>query len=140
MARWAGPAGLRRFSGEIVRTVDEALIEIVNLLRMRNAIDGKITRVINRPVTAGHLGEWIASRIFDIQLEKSAAAQGIDGRFLSGPLAGRTVNVKWYMKRSGLLDTTHYLELDDYLVFTGPRESAVHRAVSLDRGASRPCS
>jgi hypothetical protein len=39
-------------------------------------------------VTAGHLGEWIASVVFDIELESSASAKGIDGRFRSGPLRG----------------------------------------------------
>jgi len=61
--------------------------------------------VINRPVTAGHLGEWIVSQIFDIVLEESAATQGFDGRFRSGPLQACTVNIKWCMKRTGLLDT-----------------------------------
>jgi hypothetical protein len=37
-------------------------------------------------------------------------AKGIDGRFTSGPLSGRTVNVKW---------------LDYYLVMTGPASPAL---------------
>jgi hypothetical protein len=84
-------------------------------------------------VTAGHLGEWLASRIFDIQLEESAATQGYDGRFRTGPLVGRTVNVKWYMKRTGLLDTTDYPKLDYYLVLTGPPAPA-----GSSRGLTRP--
>lgn len=71
------------------------------LLRDRNAIDADLARIIARPVTAGHLGEWIASVVFDIELESSASAKGIDGRFRTGPLHGRTVNVKWYMKHQG---------------------------------------
>jgi len=51
------------------------------------------------------MGEWIASKVFDIQLEDSAVAKAIDGRFRSGPLAGKTVNIKIYGKREGLLDT-----------------------------------
>lgn len=103
------------------------------MLRQRNAIDAKIAQIIDRPVTAGHLGEWIASRIFDIALEESAATQGFDGRFRSGRLAGRTVNVKWYMKRTGLLDTTDYPGLDYYLVLTGPAQPS-----GSSRGISRP--
>ena len=45
----------------------------MTLLRARNSIDAKIAKVIGRPVTAGHMGEWLASRIFDIQLEESPA-------------------------------------------------------------------
>jgi hypothetical protein len=37
-------------------------------------------------MTSGHLGEWIAAQVFDIALEASAVAVGIDGRFRSGPL------------------------------------------------------
>lgn len=76
-------------------------------------------------MTSGHLGEWIAARIFDIKLESSAATPGIDGRFRSGLLQDRTVNIKWYLKREGLLDTTASKALDYYLVPTGPPSAAV---------------
>jgi len=71
-------------------------------------------------MTSGHLGEWIASRIFDIKLETSATAPGLDGRFRSGPLAGKTVNVKWYLKHEGLLDIARAGEPHYYLVLAGP--------------------
>jgi hypothetical protein len=45
-------------------------------------------------MTSGHLGEWIAVQVLDIELEVSAVSAGIDGHFRSGPLQGRTVNVK----------------------------------------------
>jgi hypothetical protein len=51
-------------------------------------------------MTSGHLGEWIASQIFDIQLEASAVTAAVDGRFRGGPLAGRSANVKWYLKKT----------------------------------------
>ena len=54
-------------------------------------------------MTSGRLGEWIAAQVFDIAVEASAAAAGIDGRFRSAPSQGRTVNIKWYLKREGLL-------------------------------------
>jgi len=113
--------------------VDESIVRIAALLRERNSIDASIAKVIDRPVTAGHLGEWIASRIFDIALEESAATQGFDGRFRSGALRGCTVNIKWYMKRTGLLETTEFPDLDYYLVFTGPPSPA-----GSSRGISRP--
>jgi len=103
---------------------NDLLLQTAELLQARNAIDVSLARIIGRPVSAGHLGEWIASQVFDIQLEPSASAKGIDGRFRSGPLQGRTVNVKWYMKHQGLLDTTDHQALDYYLVLTGPAVSA----------------
>ena len=80
--------------------VDEALSELAALLAERNTIDARIGALINRPMTAGHAGEWIASRISDIELEPSATTKAI------GPLAGRSVNVKWYLKRENVLDMT----------------------------------
>jgi hypothetical protein len=82
---------------------DGQLRQIAGLLRERNLIDEKIAAITLRPMVSGHLGEWIAGRIFGIELEKSAVTAAIDGRFTSGPLSGRTVNVKWYLKQEGLL-------------------------------------
>lgn len=103
---------------------DADLARVADLLAERNAIDAQIASVIGRPMTSGHLGEWIAAQVFDIQLEVSAAATAIDGRFRSGVLSGRTVNVKWYLKREGVLDMTRDDVLDYYLVLAGPRAGA----------------
>jgi hypothetical protein len=84
-------------------------------------------------MTAGHLGEWLAARIFGIELEPTAVTAAFDGRFTSGHLQGRTVNVKWYLKREGVLDMTESETLDYYLVFTGPASAALS-----SRGGSRP--
>jgi hypothetical protein len=73
---------------------EDSLARAAVLLRERNAIDSELARLIQRPMTSGHLGEWIAAHVFDIELEPSAVAAGIDGRFRSGPLQGRTVNIK----------------------------------------------
>jgi len=100
------------------------LAELAALLRERNLVDERIGRLINRPMTAGHAGEWIASRIFDIALEPNAIAKAIDGRFRAGPLTEKSVNVKWYLKREGILDMTEAPELDHYLVLTGPKATA----------------
>lgn len=113
--------------------MDGSVARIAALLQERNNIDATIAKIIDRPVTAGHLGEWIASQIFDIALEESAATQGFDGRFCSGALRGCTVNIKWYVKRTGLLDTTEFPDLDYYLVLTGPPSPA-----GSSRGISRP--
>jgi hypothetical protein len=115
-----------RHQGATVLTVDgNPLAQAAVLLRKRNTIDADLARLIDRPMTSGHLGEWIAAQVFNIELEASAVAAGIDGRFRSGPLRGRTVNIKWYLKREGLLDTTESTVLDYYLVLSGPPSAAV---------------
>jgi hypothetical protein len=120
--------------GETLRAVDESsLAQAASLLRERNAIDAELARLIQRPMTSGHLGDWLVAQVFDIELEVSAVAAGIDGHFRSGPLQERTVNVKWYLKREGLLDTTETAALDYYLVLTGPPSAAVS-----SRGTTRP--
>lgn len=115
----------------------EAAVELVTavatLVRERNTIDAQIARITNRPMVAGHLGEWLASQLFEIDLEASAVAKAIDGRFTQGALAGKTVNVKWYGKREGLLDMTMSEAIDYYLVFTGPKVAA-----ASSRGGVRP--
>lgn len=110
---------------------EDDLRKIASLLRERDVIDEKIAAVIHRPMTTGHLGEWIASQVFDIELETSAVAAAIDGRFRAGLLQGR--NVKWYLKREGLIDMTESPALDYYLILAGPVSAAVS-----SRGGRRP--
>jgi hypothetical protein len=110
-----------------------ALTRVAGLIHRRNQLDAEIGSITGRPVVAGHLGEWIAAQIFDITLEASAVSKAIDGTFATGPLAGRTVNVKWYGKREGLLDVVEDPLVEYYLVMTGPRGGAVS-----SRGGTRP--
>ena len=110
---------------------DDALGRLAELLTTRNEIDAEIGRAIGRPMTSGHLGEFIASSIFQIELEQSATSPAVDGRFLAGLLAGNTVNVKWYLKREGMLDVSISDALDYYLVFTGPTSRASRSGHSL---------
>jgi hypothetical protein len=110
-----------------------AITEVATLLRSRNAIDERIASIIGRPALPGHLGEWLAAQVFDIRLEASASAKSIDGRFRSGPLAGTTVNIKTYGKREGMLDTTDDPSLAYYLVFCGPKATAM-----TSKGGTRP--
>ena len=109
------------------------LQRLAAFVKQRNDVDINIAKIIGRPALPGHLGEFVAAKIFDIDLLESASHKGIDGHFIRGPLVGQSVNVKYYPKNEGLLDIT----LDNppifYLVLAGPRSSP-----SSSRGTSRP--
>ena len=110
----------------------DELEQLASLLARRNAIDEEIADLIDRPALRGPIGEWIAQEIFTVKLAKSANQEGFDGWFADGhPLAGKTVNVKWYGKREGLLDINPDGVPDYYLVMTGPK--AVARKNSQDQ-------
>lgn len=109
------------------------LERLAELIAQRNAVSAEITAVTGRPALIGHLGEFIASEIFDIRLESSATNKGFDGRFASGPLSGRTVDVKWYGKQEGILDLRTADLPDYYLILTGPASSA-----TSSHGEERP--
>jgi hypothetical protein len=82
----------------------EQLQQLAQLLMERNVLDARISTIIGRPAQLGHIGEYLAAAIFDLALHESATHRGSDGHFRSGPLAGRSVNVKWYPKLEGVLD------------------------------------
>ncbi|MEU0553245.1 hypothetical protein [Dactylosporangium sp. NPDC006015] len=97
----------------------DALTELAALLAERARIDVDIARLTGRSARPGDVGEFIAARIFDIELAKTAVQAGYDGRFSSGPLTGRTVNVKLYGDAYAGIDLgTH--PCDYYLVLSGP--------------------
>jgi hypothetical protein len=106
---------------------EDGLKSIAMLLQARNDIEARIADIVGRPVVAGHLSDWIAAQIFDIELEP-VANRPIDGWFRGGSLAGRTVNVKYYSRNQGLLDMTDSEELDYYLVMTGLQSPAAGSA------------
>ncbi len=97
------------------------LERLADLLAEMNTLGTKISEITQRPAIIGHTGEYIASKIFDIDLEESASAKGIDGHFKSGSLAGKSVNIKWYSKLEYMLDITPESLPDYYLVMTGPK-------------------
>lgn len=104
-----------------VSEVERAQLEaLAGLLRARNALDAEIVQILGRPATTGNLGEFIAARIFDIHLATSGVNPGHDGVFASGPLVGKTVNVKMYSSDDALLDVSPH-PADYYLVLRGPR-------------------
>lgn len=109
------------------------LERLADLLRRYNAIGDEIAGEIGRPAERGHVGEYIAEHVFHIALERSARKRAYDGRFSAGPLAGRTVNVKWYGKREGVLDLLARRPPDYYLALTGPAGTT-----ASSRRATRP--
>jgi hypothetical protein len=111
----------------------DELKQLADLIKERNQIHTRISSIIGRPATMGHLGEFIASRIFDVHFEESATAKGIDGHFTAGPLSGKSVDIKWYGKQEGLLAINPEAIPDFYLVLTGPKSPAIS-----SRGQDRP--
>ena len=109
------------------------LTRVAQLIQTRNQVAKDIASLIGRPAIIGHVGEYIAAKIFYIALEVSATQKSIDGRFVDGLLQGRSVNIKWYAKREGLLDITPASLPDYYLVLAGPKALA-----ASSRGGMRP--
>ena len=98
---------------------EPALAALAGFLRVRHAIDDEIATLIGQTPTPGHVGEVVAAAVFDIELAASGVNPGFDGHFRSGALAGKTVNVKAYAERTGLLDISPHA-CDWYLVLMGP--------------------
>ncbi len=99
------------------------LLKLSALIEQRNLIDEEIGCLIGQPALLGHAGEFIAACVFDIRPGGFNALHGVDGFFASGPLAGKSVSVKWYRDQNGVLDIHPTLLPDYYLVMTGPRRN-----------------
>ena len=104
-----------------------------DLIKTKNDIETQISQIIDRPGLQGHIGEFIADKIFDLKLHEDATKRGNDGVFRSGPLAGKNVNVKLYGKRDNVLDINLTDPAEYYLVLTGPKSSG-----ASSRGSTRP--
>lgn len=105
----------------------ETLRTLARLVNERNEVESRISAITGRPGSIGHLGEFIASQIFDISLAANANFKSIDGWFASGPFEGKSVNVKWYAKHEGLLDMCVDTGPDSYLVLCGPEGAATRQ-------------
>ena len=111
----------------------DELKTLAELIKKRNGIGIRISKIINYTSLPGHMGEIIASKIFDLELHETAQHQGSDGIFKSGPLAGKNVNIKWYAKMETSLDINPTYPAEYYLVLAGPKSS-----MTSSRGTSRP--
>lgn len=96
------------------------LAKLAELIKTRNRTEAEITALTGRPGQIGHIGEFIASKIFDISLHESASHKGSDGFFRSGNLENKSVNIKWYAKLEWILDVNIGSYPDYYLVLAGP--------------------
>ena len=103
------------------------------LIKTKNGIESQISQIIGRPGLQGHIGEFIASKIFDLELHEDATKRGSDAVFKSGSIAGKNVNIKWYAKRENSLDINSVDPAEYYMVLTGPKSS-----MGSSRGSDRP--
>lgn len=117
------------------KSESDCLTDLADSVRVKNAADRHVARLIRRPALPGHFGEFVAERIFDIELNKDAAFPGFDGVFRDGRLEGKSVNIKFYTKHDRLLDMMEEGKAgpDYYLVMTGPDEKP-----GPSRGKPRP--
>ena len=88
-----------------------------------NETGREIAKLIGRPALSGHIGEFIAARVFDIALESTVTRRALDGHFRSGELKGKSIDIKWYGKQEGTWASIDPPP-DFYLVLTGPRSPA----------------
>ena len=100
---------------------------LADLLRVRNATERALQTVLERPGSIGDIGEVIAQAIFPITLHEKRNHPGSDGWFHSGPLEGKTVNVKMYSKgEQRIAITDHPPWPDYYLVLRGAKVPKQH--------------
>ena len=89
-------------------TVDAAaldeLTDLADLLAQRIALDARIGAIIGRPSPCRAHGGVDRLEGLRHPTRRLCRPKAIDGRFRSGPLAGKTVNIKIYGKREGLLE------------------------------------
>jgi hypothetical protein len=110
----------------------DELERLAKLIQAKNEADQAIAELLGRPGLTGNIGEFIAARVFSIELEKAGSHPGYDGVF-RGPshLAGKTVNIKTYGRDERILDISDH-HCDYYLVMTGPPGAAQHRPLVID--------
>ena len=103
---------------------DLNLSRLAELLKARNTVEKNIANIIGRSVNTNNVGDTIAAAIFDIALsDPGYLYKSSDGRFLNGPLAGKSVAIEWYPRRDGQINLKIDAPIDYYLVLAGPKTS-----------------
>jgi len=106
------------------------LHRLAELLRARNTIESNLANLLGNSVHLDSVGEEIAAQIFGITLVTSTHHAEFTGIFSNQPLAGKTVDVQWYLRREGFLNVHSEPAPDYFLVFAGPKqESSTTRAL-----------
>ena len=122
-----------KFKKEFSKIILE-MRELAELIKRYNEIGKSISKEIGRPAIIGHVGEYIAYKVFEIELEQSGSKKAIDGHFHSGPLKGKSVNIKWYAKQERHIDIAPPPDRPDfYLVLAGPQNKE-----PSSKGKARP--
>ena len=112
----------------------DSIGKLADLLKDRNRIDQQIVNIIRRPAEKSHIAEWIASRVFLIDLNGNKNEKGYDGIFTEGSLKGKKVDIKYYAVNQHQIDVNQEVSEDVYLlVFTGP-----YRPASSSEDQHRP--
>jgi len=109
------------------------LAQLAELIKTRNWVEAYISTLVGGSTQMAHVGAFIASRVFRIAARDSASRRTIGGHFVQGPLAGRSVNVRWHPRPGGMLDISPDALPDFYLVLAGPESPPASR-----EGAPRP--
>ncbi len=100
------------------------LEQLADLLRVLNTVNHALSGVLGRAANVGNISEVIASEILDIQLAERANHPVFDGVFATGPLQGKTANVKWRNVGVKTINMTDSDTLPDYfLTLTGPKKT-----------------
>jgi hypothetical protein len=107
------------------------LEHLAELIRAKNDADLAIARMLGRPALSGNIGEFVAARVFGIDLMAAGNHAGYDGMFRDPPLAGNTVNIKTYSRNEWILDIGRH-PCDYYLVLSGPTGQARVRPWVID--------
>jgi hypothetical protein len=104
------------------------LTHLADLIRIRNFVNSRVSRIINHPAEVGHIAEYLMGVILDIELNAAANAKATDGVFRDGALTGRSVNVKYRAAQSRLLNLEEFLDpllhADFNLSIQGPKSAS----------------
>ncbi len=103
----------------------DELSHLADLIGERNRVEREIVAITDRSAQLERVGEYIASIIFDLTLYPFRSEMGSDGYFNIGPLAGQSVDVKWYSREEYRVSVNVAALPDYYLVFSGPRVSTI---------------
>ena len=109
------------------------LEKLSTLIKKWNRLEREISAIIERPGTISNVGEYIASKVFDIVLERSRTRQAYDGVFGNGLLKGLRVNVKISRERESFIDWRDDALPDFFLILAGPKRTSRRKT-----GESRP--